>query len=77
MVHIVADDPEISRFSGDPFTEEERKRIRKMMEQDSHVAWFWATMRKWAGWTFVAVAALVTFRENVKALIQWLKAIFQ
>lgn len=62
---------DLGAYSGDTFTEEERRILRRMIEEEGHVVWFWATARRWAFWTVTAVAAIVTFRENIKALFQW------
>lgn len=62
---------ELEGFSADPFTEEERKFLRKMMQEEMHVAWFWATIRRWAFWMATIVAGIVAFRENIKAMWLW------
>jgi hypothetical protein len=61
----------LERYSGDAFTAEERQFLRRMMEEERHVAWFWASVRRWAFWTAGAVAGIITFRENIKAFIIW------
>jgi hypothetical protein len=67
----VTDNHDLGRYSGDGFTEEERQFLRRMMEEEKRVAWFWATVRRWAFWTATTVAAVVTFRDNLKALFLW------
>lgn len=62
---------DLAAYSGDSFTEEERRFLRRMMEEERHVVWFWATIRRWAFWTVTIVAGIVTFRENIKAMFLW------
>lgn len=47
-------EPEVER----PFTAEERKELRAILENDRRMKWFWSTARIWAGW-LSAVAAFV------------------
>lgn len=64
-------DHQIDEYSGEGFTEEERKILRKMIDTEKHLTWFWATIRCWAFWTAIVVAGIVTFRENMKAIFLW------
>lgn len=53
-------------------TDEERARLRKMLDQDEKVAWLWALARKLATWILGVAAALVAFRDDVSVLIAWM-----
>jgi hypothetical protein len=56
----------------DQLTPEEIAALRKMLEQDERVAWFWASVRRWAAGAAAVLAALVAFRADVQAAIQWM-----
>jgi hypothetical protein len=56
----------------DQLTPEEIAAVRKMLEQDERVAWFWASVRRWAAGVAAVLAALVAFRSDVQAAIQWM-----
>jgi hypothetical protein len=53
-------------------TPEEIAALRKMLEQDERIAWFWASVRRWAAGIAAVLAALVAFRSDVQAALQWL-----
>lgn len=53
-------------------TPEEIAALRKMLEQDERVAWFWASVRRWAAGAAAVLAALVAFREDVQAMVTWI-----
>lgn len=38
-----------------PLTPEEIAKIRKLMESDDRVTWFWSSVRIWAGWISAAI----------------------
>lgn len=52
---------------GRPFSAAENEALRKMLEQDARVRWFWETARVWAAWVTGIVAAMVIFRDWLKA----------
>ena len=43
--------------SGREFTASERKEIRKGLEQDRRVRWFWSSIKVWAGYAAAVSAA--------------------
>ena len=45
-------------FSAEPLSDAEIQTIRRMMRDDSHMRWFWATARIWFVWVSGAIAAL-------------------
>ncbi|QLP96171.1 MAG: hypothetical protein HZY79_00485 [Rhodoblastus sp.] len=50
-----------------PFTSDERKELRAILENDRRAKWFWATIRIWAGWlSAVAAFVLLLKRELIK-----------
>jgi hypothetical protein len=53
-------------------TPEEIAALRKILEQDERMAWVWASVRRWAAGIAAVLAALVAFRSDVQAAIQWL-----
>jgi hypothetical protein len=58
--------------NNDPLTPEEIAAIRKMLQDEERIAWFWASVRRWAAGVAAVLAALVAFRSDVQAAIQWL-----
>jgi hypothetical protein len=52
-------------YPGGPFTEVERRRLRRMMEADDRVRWFWATARYWV----ISMGAVATAWLAMK---QWI-----
>jgi len=56
-----------------PLTEEEIIKLRKILQQDDRVEWFWATARKFAAWFFGAMAVIVAFRADLRELLSWAK----
>jgi hypothetical protein len=60
-------------FSGDPLTELENKRIRKMMQDQAHMDWLWATARTWGGYVSAAAVAWFTAKDYI---IKIIKAMF-
>jgi hypothetical protein len=40
---------------GRPLTREERKTLRRMMENEERIQWFWGSVRVWAGWISAAI----------------------
>jgi hypothetical protein len=59
-------------MSDERLTPEEIAALRKMLEQEERVQWFWASVRRWAAGTAAVLAALVAFREDVQAAISWM-----
>lgn len=57
--------------------EDERKAIRKMLERDERVAWFWSTMRLWGAWIAGTVAFVVLTQEYAEKLVKAVKWIFR
>lgn len=54
MVHKNDEDEE-EEFSGRPLTIAERKMLRRMIENESRIQWFWGSVRVWAGWISGAI----------------------
>lgn len=38
-----------------PLTAEERRVLRRMIEDDARVRWFWSSFRIWVGWISAAI----------------------
>lgn len=62
---------EISDQSSEPLTAQELREIRYLLQTEKHVAWFWATVRRWSMWIALGVAGIVTFRDNLKTFFNW------
>lgn len=56
------------------FTKEERDAIRKNLKRDERIAWFWGSVRLWAGWIAGIAAFFVLIQEYISGV---LKAIFR
>jgi thymidine kinase len=55
-----------------PLTDEEIQELRRILDEEGKRQWLWTLMRKSAAWVFGAAAALVTFRDDISALIAWI-----
>lgn len=42
-------------FLARPLSPAERRILRKMIENEARVQWFWGTVRVWAGWISAAI----------------------
>lgn len=49
------DDIDEEEISGRPLTIAERRAIRKMIENEERIQWFWGSVRVWAGWISGAI----------------------
>jgi len=47
------------------FTAEERKQLRKLLENEARIAWFWSSARVWAGWVSAAIIAAAAVQQAV------------
>ncbi len=57
-----------------PLTEQERRDLRRMLEQDRRASWAWSTIRVWSTWIVAIVAALTVgwdfLRRLAKAAVE-------
>ena len=70
MSHDNDDDDELL---GRPLTKAERKIIRKMIENEERVQWFWGSVRVWAGWISAAIIGAWAVVEILSKI--WKRAI--
>lgn len=40
---------------GRPLTTAERKALRRLIESEDRIQWFWGSVRVWAGWISAAI----------------------
>lgn len=52
-------------ISGRPLTIVERKALRRIIENEERVQWFWGSVRVWAGWISGAIIAAAATVEIV------------
>lgn len=57
MSHPKSDEDDDNEISGRPLTVAERRAIRKLIENESRIQWFWGSVRVWAGWVSAAIIA--------------------
>ncbi len=51
-----------------PFSREERRKIRRLLESEERIKWFWGTIRVWATWisgTIMATYGLFEVFRNI------------
>ena len=53
-----------------PLTDEDIKALRKMMEQDARVRWFWESARVWATWATAIAAGWLLFKDAIKSILK-------
>ena len=51
----------------DPLTPRELREFRAMLQQTARVKWFWATARMWLLWLSAASAAIIWFKDSLRA----------
>lgn len=44
------EDEDEDEISGRPLTIAERRSLRRMIENEERIQWFWGSVRVWAGW---------------------------
>lgn len=49
------DEDEDEIFSGRPLTIAERRALRKIIENEDRIQWFWGSVRVWAAWISGAI----------------------
>jgi hypothetical protein len=59
----------LDRLSGDTFTEDERRRLRLMLEEEERMIWLWATLRIWVSWLAAAVASVWAITDLLPKLL--------
>lgn len=68
--------PGLDEYPGGPLTEEEARRVRRMIQDDAYGRRFWATARTWGkyiGAVAIAIAAIKAIGGDLKAfLLSWL-----
>jgi hypothetical protein len=60
----------LDRLSGDTFTEDERRRLRLMLEEEERMVWLWATLRIWVSWLAAAVAGVWAITDLLPKLLR-------
>lgn len=48
------------------FTAADRRRLRRMMEREERVEWFWGSLRVWAGWVGGVATAVFAIYQAIK-----------
>lgn len=51
------DEDDEDEISGRPLTIVERRAIRRIIENEGRIQWFWGSVRVWAGWISGAIIA--------------------
>ena len=54
---IVLSNP-LDEFSGEPLTELENKKARKIIRDQERMDWLWATFRIWGSWGAAGITAI-------------------
>lgn len=52
----------LEEFPGSALTEDERRELRRMLEDDKKARWLWGTLHR----VVIAIAAVATFLASVK-----------
>jgi hypothetical protein len=60
----------LDKLSGDTFTQDERRRLRHMLEEEERMVWLWATIRIWVGGLAAAVAATWAIVDFIPKLLR-------
>lgn len=63
---------ELDSDEGRPLSPHEISEMRKMLERDKRVIWFWTTARVWAGWIAAVGAAYLATKSFLAEIIQGL-----
>ena len=53
-------------------TDDEKRHLRRILDQDDKMQWLWTNGRKAAAWVFGVAAALVAFRDDLRELMAWI-----
>lgn len=65
------------RETNGDLTPDEKTAVRKMLERDERVAWFWSTARLWVGWIAGIVGFVVIMQEYAEKIAKTIKWIFR
>lgn len=60
---------ELDSDEGRPFTPAEIAEMRKMLEREQRVVWFWSTVRVWATWIAAIGTAYLVAKNFLVELI--------
>jgi hypothetical protein len=59
-------------FSAEPLTPRENQKARKIISDQEHMDWLWATGRIWAGYIGGAISAVWLGWDHIRQFFKWL-----
>lgn len=61
----------LSEFPGDELDELERKKLRRLLQQDDRAHWLWSHLAKWIIAAAAIGSAVATIKTVLSGYIQW------
>jgi hypothetical protein len=62
----------LSEYSGDPLTENEVRRVRRLLEAESRMKWFWSTVWVWSRAILITLGSVFFLKNWIGDLFAWL-----